>query len=72
MEIRLLAPVERPCPDCGRSFVEIADNIDLGYKAVRQANVNVERIVQESMPEIIEGLELLLWESSPDGQRGIL
>lgn len=72
MEIHLLAPVERPCPACGGTFIEQEDaDIDLGYKPPERRQqiraLAIERLVRESMPEIYAGFDQLLWENSPDG-----
>lgn len=76
MQIHLLAPVERPCPACGQTFIEVPEDIDLGYKpprrnrqeqVVAQKENEIDRIVREAMPGIIEGFEDLLREHANGG-----
>lgn len=71
MRLHLLAPVERPCPNCGGNFVEIDDDEDYGQMdlgivgqlsadRVKLAPKLIDKIIEDEMPEIIEGFEVLL------------
>lgn len=72
MELRLFAPVERECPDCGKMFVQIdEEDIDLGHQQhplIASIPWTIEQEVRESMPDIMRGLEELLEEAANDGR----
>lgn len=65
LEVALTPPVERPCPNCGGDFVTLdfwdhREDRDL-YTPV------IDRIVEETFPQIFTELESYLAEQVDDG-----
>lgn len=77
MRLHLLAPVDRPCPACGGTFLEIEEDedyspLDLGVigqlstNKVKLSTKLIDKIVEDEMPTIIDGFEKLLAKNAKE------
>ena len=70
LEVNLMTPVNRPCPNCGGEFIEDFESEILSIigmnKKQQPTDWAIEREIQRSMPDIIAGFEKLLAEEAND------